>query len=147
MSDESDKALWYVAGLGFACARCGRCCAGPEEGYVWATADEIAAIANHLGITPEQMQQTYARRVGGRVSLRERGDNNDCVFLSANGGQGRGCMIYPVRPTQCRTWPFWPVNLRNPETWAQAGARCPGVNHGDRVNFDDIQTRRNATGR
>ena len=36
----------------------------------------------------------------------------DCVFLKEDPERGRKtCSIYPVRPLQCRTWPFWPENL------------------------------------
>jgi Fe-S-cluster containining protein len=145
MADGEDKTPWYAAGLSFACLRCGRCCAGPEEGYVWVTPQEIAAIAGHLGIPEPQVQQTCVRRVGGGFSLRERVGNRDCIFLGADGGPG--CAIYPVRPTQCRTWPFWPVNLRTPDAWTRAGERCPGINHGRQVDFDEIQAKRDATDR
>lgn len=138
---------WYVAGLSFACVRCGRCCAGPEEGYVWATPQETAAIADHLGITAELMHQRHVRSVGGRFSLRERPNSRDCVFLTGDGDGGRACAIYPVRPTQCRTWPFWPANLRSADAWAQAAARCPGINRGEHFDCDEIQARCNATRR
>ena len=39
-------------------------------------------------------------------------------------------MIYPVRPTQCRTWPFWEDNLKSPQAWKNASERgrgCPGM--------------------
>ncbi len=145
MAGDGDQTPWYVAGLTFACVRCGRCCAGPEEGYVWVTPQEIVTIAEHLGIPLEQMQRDYVRRVGGRFSLRERSGSHDCIFLARQGAHE--CAIYPVRPTQCRTWPFWPVNLRSPEAWARAAARCPGIHRGEHIDFDEIQAKRNATAR
>jgi Fe-S-cluster containining protein len=36
-------------------------------------------------------------------------------------------MIYPVRPMQCRTWPFWDQNLKNGKAWKSASERCPGM--------------------
>ena len=147
MAGDGERAPWYAAGLDFACVRCGGCCAGPEEGYVWATAQEIAAIADRLGIPPEQVHQRYVRAVGGRFSLRERSDSRDCVFLAGDGDRGRGCAIYPVRPMQCRTWPFWPTNLRSADAWSQAAARCPGIDRGEHFDCDEIQARCNVTGR
>ncbi len=147
MSEPTDKAVWYAEGLSFGCTHCGRCCAGPGVGYVWLTAEEIAAIAKYLGIPVEQMHQTYVRSVGGGWSLRERNDNRDCLFLSPAGPDGRVCSIYPVRPTQCRTWPFWPDNLCTPEAWAHIATRCRGVNHGEHVSLEEIQTHRDATGK
>ena len=145
MDTDAQKAPWYVAGLAFQCQGCGCCCAGPGVGYVWATEDEIAAIAQYLNITPRQMHKRYVHRVRGRHSLREDKRTRDCVFLSPDQGQGRRCAIYPVRPMQCRTWPFWPSNLRSPDVWAQAGIKCKGINRGRLVPFDRIEAMANAT--
>jgi len=136
---------WYAAGLAFECIGCGRCCAGPEEGYVWVTAEEIRAIARHLGISEKQMRRRYARRVGARMSLVELDESRDCVFLEPDGAGGRRCRIYPVRPTQCRTWPFWPGNLRSPDAWCAAAARCPGINRGPRYSREQIEERMRRT--
>ena len=146
----SPKPPWYVTGLAFECMQCGRCCAGPEEGYVWLDDAEAAAIARFLGITVSEMQGRYLRRVGRRYSIVEDGGNRDCVFLQpllpgAGGASGRGCAIYPVRPTQCRTWPFWQINLLDPQAWAHAAARCAGMNRGAFFAFDEIESRRRLT--
>ena len=134
---------WYAAGLAFECTRCGRCCAGPNEGYVWVTDDEIAAIAEFLGTSGEELRRVYARRVDGRYSLIERQDNHDCIFLEQASAEGaaRACRIYPVRPRQCRNWPFWPGNLLRPEDWSRAAGRCPGVNRGGKISPEQINER------
>ncbi len=142
------KTPWYAGGLAFECVQCGRCCEGPEEGYVWVTTDEIVAIADYLRVPEDQVRKKYVRRVAaGQYSLVERRDNRDCVFLRAAEGGRRRCAIYPVRPVQCRTWPFWPTNLVNADMWAQAGLRCKGINCGELIPFDDIEARRLATRR
>src|SRR5687768_2223484 len=38
------------------------------------------------------------------------------------------CSVYPVRPLQCRTWPFWPENLSSEKAWDHAAKRCHGMN-------------------
>ena len=139
------KAPWYAAGLAFECRQCGRCCAGPDEGYVWVTRAQIAAIAEYLGITEGQMRRRYVRRVATRYSLKEQPETNDCIFLQPNDHGGRGCAIYPVRPTQCRTWPFWTTNLVNSEAWADAQQRCRGINRGPLHERDEIDTKRHGT--
>ena len=141
----SQKAPWYVAGLAFECTGCGRCCAGPEEGYVWLTSDELAAIAEYLELSPKHMRSKYVRKVDRRMSLVERPDNRDCVFLTDGPDGRRVCRIYPVRPRQCRTWPFWPSNLVGPDDWAMTGLRCPGVNRGQLHTHDEIERQRKAT--
>jgi Fe-S-cluster containining protein len=134
---------WYAAGLAFECGQCGRCCAGPNEGYVWVSDVEITAIAAFLSMTPEDLRRQYVRRTDGRHTLIERPDNHDCIFLTAAGdaAQSRGCRIYSVRPAQCRTWPFWPGNLHSPESWSHAAQRCPGVNRGQKFSLEQIHER------
>ncbi|HUT56524.1 MAG TPA: YkgJ family cysteine cluster protein [Phycisphaerae bacterium] len=137
---------WYAAGLAFECVGCGRCCEGPAEGYVWVTGEEIAAIAAFLGIDEQEARRRYVRRVGRRWSLIERPDNRDCIFLTPPEADGaRRCHIYPVRPSQCRTWPFWPGNIPSPQSWSQAGMRCPGINRGGRFSRDEIDAKAKAT--
>lgn len=140
------KPPWYAAGLAFECEHCGRCCAGPEEGYVWVTPQEIVEIARFLELPPEQVQRWYVRKVRRRFSIVEREDNKDCIFLSADAGGGaeKGCLIYPVRPGQCRSWPFWPQNISNPDAWAIAGARCRGINRGKLHSLEEIERLREA---
>ena len=139
------KSPWYVAGLAFECVGCGRCCAGPQEGYVWVTGEEISAIAGHLGLSEQQMRRRYVRKVGRRFSLIEREGSNDCVFLGHEADGSRGCRIYPVRPLQCRTWPFWPSNLRDADSWSDAASRCPGINRGPLHDVAEIEAKSRAT--
>ena len=139
------KPPWYAAGLAFECTQCGRCCCGPEEGYVWLTESEIGAIAETLGISPAETRQQYVRKVRRRLSLKERPGNKDCIFLEPDGASRGRCRIYLARPTQCRTWPFWPRNLADPESWAMAQLRCKGVNRGAIHCFEEIEAKRNAT--
>jgi len=139
------KPPWYTAGLAFECVQCGRCCAGPEEGFVWVTPDEIAAIAEHLGISVDEMRDKYCKREGRRWTLIERDDNRDCIFLVEDERGRKVCRIYPVRPTQCRTWPFWPTNLTSEHAWAMAGLRCPGINRGKVFPCHEIEARRDET--
>ena len=129
---------WYVAGLHFECLQCGRCCSGPSEGYIWVAKPEIKLIADFLKIKPEQLRQKYLRRVGLRTTVIEQAGTKDCVFLRKNNDQKK-CMIYPVRPSQCRIWPFWPDNLANADAWNKAAQRCSGINRGRFYNFEEIE--------
>ncbi|MHC4762412.1 MAG: YkgJ family cysteine cluster protein [Planctomycetota bacterium] len=51
----------------------------------------------------------------------------------------RRCIIYPVRPNQCRTWPFWSENLSKPEVWNRAGVKCGGINQGRSYKYEEIE--------
>ncbi len=149
--DDTVLGEWYAEGLRFSCTQCGNCCTGPT-GFVWYTPDEAERIAAHLGISVAQFERRYARTVRGRRSL---GENKtkfgyDCVFLTRDADGKAGCSIYPVRPMQCRTWPFWPENLASPEHYLQAARTCPGMRRGLEgegtfVPIQQIRIRRDAT--
>ena len=127
---------WYRDGLCFRCSQCGNCCTG-DPGYVWVTKREIRRIAEFLGRTDDRLDKEHLRRVGLRHSLTEK-ENGDCIFLSRTGGR-IACAIYPVRPLQCRTWPFWKENLVSLEAWNHAHLKCPGMNTGRRFSFEEIE--------
>ena len=138
--ETSPAGPWYRDGLKFSCTQCGNCCSG-DPGYVWATREEIRRIAAFFGRTDARLDPNYLRRVGLRYSLTEKPDG-DCIFLKREGGKTL-CSIYPVRPLQCRTWPFWPEILRSPESWdATHRNRCPGMNQGRHYDFVQIETAR-----
>ena len=145
MALSKPKRPWYASGLAFECTGCGCCCSGPGEGCVWVTPAEIAAIAEHLGMSVDAFTEAYTRRIGRRVSLIE-APNKDCIFLDPAGDDGlRRCRVYAVRPTQCKTWPFWPSNLRSPASWALAQARCPGINRGSLHSLEHIEDEKSRT--
>jgi len=131
------KDPWYEAGLRFECTRCGNCCTG-APGYVWVNAEEITAIAAHRGESEDETTQLYTRAVGSRRSLREKA-NGDCVFFD----RSKGCTIYPVRPRQCRTWPFWESNVVTREAWEHTCEVCPGSGKGELISAEEITRRLN----
>ncbi|MDR2390805.1 MAG: YkgJ family cysteine cluster protein [Planctomycetota bacterium] len=124
MSCARTKAPWYDGGLSFSCLGCGDCCRGPG-GYVWLSEDEAKAIARAL----EQEFAAFASRtlrntlVGLALIDDARGN---CPLLDSNGR----CRVYPVRPRQCRTWPWWKENLASRRRWEDLASRCPGMNRG-----------------
>ena len=127
---------WYGDGLQFACTRCGNCCTG-APGYVWVSEAEVGQIAELRGETPEKIGQQFIRLVGSSLSLIEH-PNGDCVFYDR---ENRGCKIYPVRPRQCHTWPFWVSNLRSKEAWEETCKVCPGAGRGEFVSAEEVQRR------
>jgi len=106
-----------------ACKNCaGNCCIG-ESGYIWVAPDEILNISNFLEIPLDNFYEKYLIKVKYRFSLKEIEYNGGykCIFFDE---QKRGCKIYDVRPTQCRTFPFWDhfkTNLKEVEN------ECPGI--------------------
>src|SRR5438874_1233048 len=133
---------WYRQGLNFTCTQCGNCCTG-APGYVYVSPEEIARISAFLGRTDGTLDKSHLRRVGKRLSLTEDKPSGNCCFLVHKDGK-RMCSIYPVRPLQCRTWPFWDINLDSIDDWNEAAVNCPGMNRGKRHDFVQIEIRRKA---
>ena len=132
------KTAWYVSGLHFECMECGGCCAGPGEGYIWVTRPEIQIIADFLKMTTAELRRKFLKRDGLRITIIEHSHTKDCIFLQEVNGQKR-CVVYPVRPSQCRSWPFWAGNLASPGSWNQAAQKCSGINRGRHYSFEEIQ--------
>jgi len=104
---------------------------------VWVTPEELVQIAEYLKMTPEQFEVKYLQKVGSRRTLIET-RNYDCIFLQRDGDSAR-CLIYPVRPQQCRTWPFWKRNIATPDSWNRELERCPGINRGRLYTCEEIE--------
>lgn len=132
--DKAEKP-WYSKGLNFKCTGCGQCCTG-APGYVWLTKEEIEVIATHLNLSVKEFGKRYLRLVNGRYSLVEKRENHDCIFL-----KDKKCQIYPARPSQCRTFPWWAENIKTPEAWKEAAKHCEGIScEAPVVPFDEIQS-------
>ncbi|MFN2309638.1 MAG: YkgJ family cysteine cluster protein [Gammaproteobacteria bacterium] len=112
--------------LRFECTQCGRCCAGGGAYHVFLSQPEAQAIRAALGVTVAWFRRRYLRRLdSGEFTVALRGDGR-CRFLDARGH----CRVYAVRPTQCRTYPFWPELLRSKAAWRAEAARCEGIDRG-----------------
>lgn len=90
-------------------------------------------MAKRLGLDETTFRDRYAHKTFGKWTLdevkNEKGEF-DCVFLETSSDGKRGCSIYEDRPMQCRTWPFWPENLKSLRAYTLAGERCPGMTAG-----------------
>ena len=116
--------------LRFECTGCGGCCTGRGnarvEYYVAVTPGERRRIRQYLGISVAWFKRRYLMRFeDGEESLRWEGDR--CVFLDDE----KRCRIYPVRPVQCRTYPFWPELVESKFAWRAEARRCAGINRGE----------------
>jgi uncharacterized protein len=132
MSTPESETPWYRDGLAFTCTRCGACCTG-APGYVWVTPEEIERLADFRGLSVREFAAKFVRRVGHRHSLIER-PGGDCIFWDKTAG----CTVYPARPVQCQTWPFWPENVEAPEEWDRVRSVCPGSGKGQVYSVDLI---------
>lgn len=113
-------------GIKFECQGSGKCCTSHGEyGFVFLTLEDRQRMAKHLRLSTQKFTKTYCEKTSGYFHLREDMTNPDCLFLVK-----KRCSVYVARPTQCRTWPFWPEVL-NAKTWSTDVANfCPGVGKG-----------------
>ncbi len=139
MKKKKASEPWYHEGLAFSCTRCGACCTG-APGFVWVTFEEIERLAQYRGESVETFSAKFVRRVGERYSLVEK-PGGDCIFWDRKAG----CTVYPARPVQCRTWPFWSENVETPEAWEQVQNVCPGSGRGQLFTVEEIISSINKT--
>ncbi|MFH1378011.1 MAG: YkgJ family cysteine cluster protein [Planctomycetota bacterium] len=126
---------WYQDGLRFECQPgCVLCCCGGPGDVSLSNAD-IQRITAFLGISVVRFKKEYTRTgYRGGVSLIDIPERNySCMFLGET-----GCRIYPVRPAQCRTFPFWPDIIASLSRWDDEKPNCPGVGRGRWYSADEI---------
>ena len=136
----NEEKPWYSEGLHFECTACGQLCTG-RPGYVWVDENEIGQIATFLNMPQDKFTRRYLRKVHQRYSLVEYSKSYDCVFL-----KDKKCSIYPVRPRQCKTFPWWIANLNSPAAWEESAKHCEGIQlKAPLVPFDEIQAQLEST--
>ena len=119
----------------FTCKKCGACCVMPEDTVVYASETEYKKIARHLNMSFKQFLKKYTRADEGYIVLKP-GRHGSCIFYD------KGCSIYRVRPIQCRTFPFWFVNLKSQRAWKMRAKTCPGMDNGRLWSVKEICKRR-----
>jgi uncharacterized protein len=126
---------WYKKGIQFECQQCGSCCTG-APGFVWVSEAEIHAIAEYMGLDVLDFHARFMRQVDGQQCLIEK-PNYDCVLLDDEGH----CRVYPVRPSQCKTYPFWRAALQDKELFDECTQNCPGTGQGRVWKVDEIENK------
>ena len=122
MNEVDHRSYFFDSGIRFACKKCGHCCTG-APGLIRVSPAEAGAIAAHLKMGIDAFERSCLHTVAGVLSIRERADGS-CLFYDG------GCSIYPKRPRQCRTYPFWLRNLRTMDRWRETLDECPGIGSG-----------------
>ena len=140
----------------FECTKCGACCRD-EFLIVTVTGSDIVRIAAVLGLSPNEMLKALDFYVvsdgesipvglerfpsvateGGLsfISLKTM-ENSECVFL-----KDHLCMIHPVRPVVCRSFPFVFDESDGQRTWGLSAKKeiCPGLGTGPEVSEIELE--------
>ncbi len=119
-------------GLCFECKTgCIKCCSIP--GFIFVHEREIAGMAEFFKMPEDAFMDKYIKHYYGEVFRINCPENDPCMFLT-----DEGCEIYPVRPVQCRSFPFWPENVNNKKNWDKLKKMCPGIGAGRLYTIDEI---------
>lgn len=135
-SDNKIGPLYTRHDLRFECTRCGRCCTGGADRYVYVSELEAEKIRLVLGVGRKWFRQRY-------VSLLEDGDMvlqssaDRCIFLQRDGS----CRVYEARPVQCSSYPFWPEIVKTAAAWQREARRCEGIGRGGVIPLSVIEAR------
>jgi len=95
---------------------------------------DVTKISKYLKISRDEFWKNYTTVEGKKIYLKDNPDKDDCIFLKDD-----KCSVYPVRPIQCRTFPFWPQNLKSEKRWNIISTECPGIGEGKEFSRQDIE--------
>jgi Fe-S-cluster containining protein len=113
----------------FTCQKgCTKCC--EVKGYVYLTENDVSAAAKHLGLPQADFESQFIYRTKHMRRIRKPRGTKQCPFLEAG-----GCSIHPVKPVQCRLFPYWPELVEDRKAWARTGKWCPGIGVGKLVQI------------
>jgi len=117
-----------MTGLRFTCQPgCINCC--DQEGYVYLTEDDVIRAAKFTGMSAAAFEKKYVYRTRLQIRFRKP-RRKQCPFLLEH-----GCSIHPAKPTQCRTFPFWPEMVENRAEWNETAKFCPGIGKGPLIQI------------
>ena len=126
--------LWYSDGLRFSCHQCNNCCRGAQPGWVYVSPAQIERLERFAELSPRAFKTRYLTEDEDNDPVLRLKPNGDCIFWED------GCTVYPARPRQCRTFPFWPETLESPEAWKELRTFCHGVDEGRLYALSEIKS-------
>lgn len=134
-NENIKKTEWWAEGVRFQCQGSGNCCISRDEyGFVFLTLSDRKRFAKYFGITIQAFTKKYCTKRAGLFHLTEIKTDPNCMFL-----KDKKCSVYQARPTQCRTWPFWP-EVMNAKTWQkEVSSFCPGIGKGPLISAEKIK--------
>ena len=126
--------------LRFHCTQCGVCCRKP--GCVFFNKEELESMASFLELRLEAFVSKFdVKQSNSDFFSMEAKEGGTCPLLS----EDNVCLVQPVKPQQCRSFPFWDELLDDKESWQRAASECEGIDHpeGQTYHVEDIERIRN----
>jgi hypothetical protein len=117
-----------MQGLRFTCQPgCTNCC--DQSGFVYLNEDDLKRAARFVKMSAKAFEEKYVYRTARQMRFRKPPDKQ-CPFL-----ENHGCSIHPAKPTQCRTFPFWPELVEQRAAWNRTAKYCPGIGKGPLIQI------------
>jgi uncharacterized protein len=118
---------WFENSVSFACTACGKCCKSRGKTKVYINPAELTILADQFDLGVDTFTDTYTdiHRLQDGTQLRSLKSNpakTQCIFLKDN-----ICTVYVNRPTQCRTYPYWPDLMVGKAEWVSEQRDCEGM--------------------
>ena len=85
--------------------------------------------ARFVKMSAQAFEEQYVYRTTHQMRFRKPPDKQ-CPFL-----ENHGCSIHPAKPTQCRTFPFWPDLVEHRAAWNRTAQYCPGIGKGPLIQI------------
>jgi Fe-S-cluster containining protein len=115
-------------GLRFTCQPgCTNCC--DQSGFVYLNEDDLKRAAKFVKMTARAFEEKYVFRTAHQMRFRKPPEKQ-CPFLERG-----GCSIHPAKPTQCKTFPFWPELVESRAEWNRTAKYCPGIGKGPLIQI------------
>jgi Fe-S-cluster containining protein len=115
-------------GLRFTCQPgCTNCC--DQSGFVYLNEIDLKRAARFVKMSARAFEEKYIYRTTHQMRFRKPPDKQ-CPFL-----EDHGCSIHPAKPTQCRTFPFWPELVESRAEWNRTARYCPGIGKGPLIQI------------
>jgi len=95
----------------------------------------ILSMGLPIPIGLERISSVETEKGAAFIALKKM-DNGDCIFLKDN-----LCMIHPVRPAVCRSFPFTFTESGGDLSWGLSAKKeiCPGLGTGPQVSENEIE--------
>jgi Fe-S-cluster containining protein len=117
-----------MEGLRFTCQPgCTNCC--DQSGFVYLNESDLKRAARFVKMSAKAFEEKYLYRTTHQMRFRKPPDKQ-CPFL-----ENHGCSIHPAKPTQCRTFPFWPELVESRAEWSRTARYCPGIGKGPLIQI------------
>lgn len=101
---------------------------------MYLTEQDVERAAQFLGISAAEFERRHVYRTKNQRRLRMP-RHASCTFLTPE-----GCSIHPVKPVQCRIFPFWPELLEDKREWKRTARWCPGIGKGELIQIETART-------